>query len=162
MKVSLIVATAENGVIGKQGTLLPWRLSADLIHFKSLTMGHPIIMGRKTYETFRKALPGRQNIIVTHDQNYVAPGCTIVDSLQAALDVAEPKHEVFIIGGATIYEQALPLANKLYMTQVHAHVDGDVFFHYDAREWQQVTNEPHEADEKNEYPYSFTTFVRKN
>lgn len=162
MTLSLIVAVAENGVIGRKDTLLPWRLSADLIRFKALTMGHPIIMGRKTYETFHRALPGRQNIIITHNPSYTAEGCVVVGSLQAAFDIAEPSDEVFIIGGSTLYEQALPLASKIYLTQVHAKVEGDVFFNYDPAQWQQIDSESHEADAKNDYPYSFTTLVRKN
>lgn len=160
MTISLIVAVAENGVIGKTGVMLPWRLPADLKRFKEVTMGHPIIMGRKTYETIGRPLPGRQNIIVTRNPDYKADGCEVVSSLPEALEAAKNSEEAFIIGGGQLFEQALPLADKLYLTLVHASPDGDVFFHYDPADWQEISNEPHEADDKNQYPYSFLTLLR--
>jgi len=161
MTISLIVAVAENGVIGKTGTMLPWRLPADLKRFKEVTTGHPIIMGRKTYETVGRPLPGRQNIIITRNPDYKAEGCEVVSSLPEALEAAKNSEEVFVIGGGQLFEQALPLANKLYLTLVHASPEGDVFFSYDPADWQEISKESHEADEKNQYSYSFITFVNK-
>jgi dihydrofolate reductase len=155
MTISIIVAAAENGVIGNKGELA-WRLPAELAHFKQLTIGHPIIMGRKTYESIGRALPRRTNIVITHDPNYSAPGCTVVTSLDAALAVVpSDTEEVFIIGGATIYKTALPLANKLYLTKVHAAPDGDTFFMYNPTEWRTTAQEDHPADDKNQLPFTF-------
>src|SRR5256885_2083203 len=127
--ISLIVAVADNGVIGKTGQMLPWRLPADLAHFKQITMGHPIIMGRKTYQTIGRPLPGRTNIVVTRDQHFVAPGYTVAHSLEKALEVEEST-EQFVIGGANLFEQALPLADKLYLTEVHSNPEGDIKFSF--------------------------------
>lgn len=163
MTISLLVAVAENNVIGKQGTLLPWRLPADLKHFKQLTMGHPIVMGRKTYETIAQPLPGRVNIVITHDTNYEAPGCKVVHGVPEALALANDTgtDEVFIIGGSVVFDAAIAQADKLYLTEVHAKPDGDVFFTYNTADWQEVARQDHPADEKNQYPYSFVTLVRK-
>ncbi|HEY9661255.1 MAG TPA: dihydrofolate reductase [Allocoleopsis sp.] len=163
MIISLLVAVAENDVIGKQGELLPWKLSSDLKRFKELTMGHPIIMGRKTYETIGRPLPGRLNIIITRDTNFTAQGCTIVHSIPQALNLAkaEDTNEIFIIGGGVIFEETLPLADKLYLTEVHAQPDGDTFFRYNKDEWQELERQDFDADDKNQYPYSFVTLVKK-
>lgn len=162
MHISLIVAMADNGVIGKKGMLLPWHLAADMQRFKQLTMGHPIIMGRTTYETFRRPLPGRQNLIVTRDPEYQAEGCTVVHSIEEALEVANETDEVFVIGGANIYQQTLPLADKIYLTWVHAEPEGDTFFHYDPADWNESAAEPHPADAKNDHPFTFVTLTRKS
>lgn len=163
MTISLLVAAAENGVIGKQGELLPWKLSSDLKRFKQLTMGHPIIMGRKTYETIARPLPGRLNIIVTRDTSFTAEGCSVVHSIDEAITKAREadSDEIFIIGGGVIFEETLPLANKLYLTEVHAEPEGDTYFQYNQDEWQEIDCQDFDADEKNQYPYSFVTLVKK-
>ena len=161
MRISLIVAVADNGVIGKKGSMLPWHLSGDLRHFKQLTMGYPIIMGRATYETFRRPLPGRQNIIVTRDQAYHAEGCAIAHSIEDALQSVKEASETFIIGGNDIFQQTLSLASKIYLTRVHASPEGDVFFHFNPDDWLESDQESHPADEKNQYPYSFSVLTRR-
>jgi dihydrofolate reductase len=158
--VSFIVAVADNGVMGKQGAELPWRQSADLVRYREITMGHPIIMGRKTYESIGHPLPGRQNIIVTRNPAYRAEGCTVATSLEAALQAANDSDEIFIIGGGMLFAAAMPLADKLYLTQIHAKPDGDVFFQYDPADWQEIEHESYPADAKNQYPYSFVTFTK--
>jgi dihydrofolate reductase len=160
MIISIIVAVAENGIIGRQGTMLPWSLPADLARFKKLTMGQSIIMGRKTYETIGRPLPGRQNIIVSRNQSYRVDGCETASSLADALKKAESE-EVFIIGGGELFKHALPLATKMYLTCVHARPTGDVTFEYDETEWQLISSENHPADDKNEYAYSFTNLKRR-
>ncbi len=163
MHISLIVAIADNDVIGKKGTVMPWRLSSDMAHFRRLTSGHPIIMGRTTYETIGRPLPDRQNIIVTHDQDYKADGCTVVNSIEAALRSAQDTEtdEVFIIGGGAIFDQTLSLASKIYLTRVHASPDGDAFFRYDPQYWQESDIESHPADDKNQYPFTFSLLTRQ-
>jgi dihydrofolate reductase len=129
MVVSAVVAASQNGVIGRQGSL-PWNLPGEMAYFKKITMGHPIIMGRKTHESIGRALPGRQNIIITHDGSYKAEGCTVVTSLDKALEAAAAADidEVFIIGGSSIYELAMPKLNKIYLTRILADIEGDKFF----------------------------------
>lgn len=134
-KISIIVAISKNGVIGKKGSGLLWHIPEDMSHFKELTTGHAVIMGRKTYETIGKPLPNRTNIIITRDPDYKAEGCLVVHSLGGALETARTlrqaqgdKNEVFIMGGGEIYEQAIGLADKLYLTLVHQNFEGDVFF----------------------------------
>ncbi len=161
MHIALIVAAADNGVIGKKGTMLPWHLRADLQRFKQLTAGHPIIMGRTTYETIGRPLPGRQNIIVTRDPAYQAEGCSVVHSIDEALQAAGPADEIFVIGGASIYEQTLPIADKIYLTQVHAAPEGDAFFKYDPGDWLETASESYPADDINDHPYSFVTLERQ-
>lgn len=163
MTISLLVAVAENHVIGKHGALLPWRLSADLKHFKNLTMGHPIIMGRKTYETIGRPLPGRTNIVMTHDETFQAPGCRVVQSFEEALSLAGESntHEVFVIGGSIIFDAIIDQADKLYLTEVHGKPEGDVLFTYTSSDWQEIAREDYPADDKNQYAYSFVTLVRK-
>jgi len=155
MKVSIIAAVADNGVIGVNNQL-PWKLPADLQHFKAITMGKPIIMGRKTYETIGRALPGRKNIVLTRIKHLAIPNCEVVHSFEDALAAAGDAKEVFVIGGATIYEEALPHATKLYITQVHADIEGDTYFpYYDKSRWQEISRESHDPDPQNEHPYSF-------
>lgn len=138
-RVGLIVAVSDNGVIGK-GNTLPWRLSADLRYFKQRTMGKPIIMGRKTWESIGRALPGRQNIVVSRDARFDAPGADTVTSIDAALDVCESSEEIMIIGGAAIYAATMPMVDTLYLTRVHVHVEGgDAFFEsIDETDWLTV------------------------
>lgn len=162
MTLSIIVALANNNVIGGGNTLL-WKLPADFKHFKEITMGHPIIMGRKTYLSIGRALPERTNIIVTRQTNFTATGCIITHSLEDALAIAtkskNTSDEVFCIGGGELYQQALPLAQKLYVTHVHATFEGDTYFPaINPTEWQEIAREPHRADEKNQYPFEFISF----
>lgn len=161
MRLSIIVAIAKGGVIGKQGGL-PWYLPAELAYFKQMTMGHPIIMGRKTHESIKRALPGRENIVITRDNTYTpAEGVEVVHSLEEALEKVKGQDEAFIIGGAEIYSQALPLVNRLYVTQVDAEVEGDKFFKFNEQDWKQISSEKHHKDAKNKYSYEFIVLERK-
>jgi len=160
MMISLIVAMDKNRTIGKQNQL-PWHLPADLRHFKTITMGKPIVMGRKTYDSIGKPLPGRRNIVISRQKNLVLEGCDVFSSLEAAIDALRSEDEIMIIGGATIFTEALPLAQKMYLTLIDTEVDGDTFFPaWDEETWREIANEVHEADEKNSYRYKFVTLVR--
>jgi dihydrofolate reductase len=140
--VSLLAAVARNGVIGRDNGL-PWHLPDDLKRFKALTLGHPVIMGRRTYESIGKPLPGRTNIVVTRVAGYAAPGCRVVHSLEAALAAAAGAGKVFVIGGGEIFALALPLAQRLDMTEIDADVEGDaVFPDYDRSQWREAGREP--------------------
>jgi len=153
--LSLIVAMARNGVIGIENRL-PWRLPADLGYFKQVTMGKPIVMGRNTYESIGRPLPGRQNIVVTRQAGYAAPGCTVVHGLPEALDAAADSAEVMVIGGAALYAQALALARRLYVTVIDAEFAGDARFPaIDPRLWREVQRRDCMPDEANPYRYSF-------
>lgn len=155
MCLSVIVAIDQKNAIGKDNRLL-WHLPADLQHFKRITSGHTIIMGRKTYDSIGKPLPNRRNIIISRNKNLTIAGCDVVGSLDDALSLCREEKEVFIIGGAEIYRQALPLASKLYLTCVEMEADADTFFPaIDPDEWQIVSEEKHAADEKNKYSYHF-------
>lgn len=160
MKLSIIVAVSRNGIIGKEGAL-PWRLPAELARFKQITKGHPVIMGRKTHESIGRALPDRQNIIISRDKKYQAEGCIRVGSLEEALAKAEPNDEVFIIGGASIYELALPITDRIYLTRVMAEVEGDRRFEFNESEWKLIDSEEHSADAKNNYDFVLQQWVRK-
>ncbi len=141
MRIALIAAMAENRVIGRENAL-PWRLSGDLQHFKSLTMGKPVIMGRNTYESIGKPLPGRLNIVITGDTAYAAPGCRVAHSVEQALAAARDHDEVMIIGGARLYEQMLQRADRLYLTLVRAEVEGDTLFpRLEHGAWREVERE---------------------
>ena len=156
----MIVAMAENRAIGKNNELL-WHLPKDFQHFKSVTMGKPILMGRKTFESIGKALPGRKNIVITRDNNFTAEGIVIVHSITAALEATEEFDDVMVIGGASFYEQMLPVTETLYLTVVHQDVEADAFFpEIKAEDWEVVEQVKHEADEKHAYPYSFITYRR--
>lgn len=158
-EVALIVAMARDRVIGCDNAL-PWRLSSDLQRFKALTMGCPIVMGRLTFESIGRALPGRRNIVLTHDGAYEAEGCEVMTSLDAALDLDVPR--LFVIGGAQIYGQALTRASHLFITQVDAHIKGDTWFpdvNFD--DWSLKTYAAHGADERNEFGYAFFDFERR-
>jgi dihydrofolate reductase len=160
MRISLIVAMAENRVIGR-GNQLPWRIPADLKHFKALTMGKPIIMGRKTYESIGRPLPGRDNIVITGDTSYRAEGCQVVHTLEEALRSAGGAEEAMIIGGATLYRQTLKDADRLYLTLVKAQPEGDTWFpKIEPQEWREIRREVHTADESNEYDYDFVVLDR--
>ena len=159
--LSIIVAVSENNVVGKENKL-PWKLSADLKRLKSLTMGHHIIMGRKTWESLGKALPGRINVVITTDKNFKAEGGVVVHSLNEALAFSSADDEIFIFGGGKIFKEAMPLVNKIYITRVHSIIDGDTFFPVlDRSDWKEISREDFKADEKNQYNYSFLTLVRK-
>lgn len=161
MKIALIVAMARNRVIGHKNTL-PWHLPADLLHFKQLTMGHAIIMGRKTFESIGKALPGRQNIVISRNAHFAATEVTTASSLEHALQqVAHKDANIFIIGGAEIYKMALPIADRLYITEVDAAPTGDTFFpELDSDQWSEVRRDSHRADEKNQHGYEFVIYDR--
>jgi dihydrofolate reductase len=154
------VAMAENGVIGRDNAL-PWRLSRDLKHFRRLTMGHPIIMGRKNFESIGRPLPGRTNIVVTRARDFAAPGCVITHSVNDALAAAAADPEPFVIGGAELYAQTLAQARRLYLTIVHAEVAGDVYFPtLQWNEWRELARERHEADAEHAFAHSFVTLER--
>ncbi|PRY12699.1 dihydrofolate reductase [Pontibacter ummariensis] len=160
--VSIVVAAAENNAIGKNNDLI-WYLPADLKHFKRLTMGHPILMGRKTYESIGKPLPGRTSIIITSQEDYKATGCIVVHSVEEAIQKGKALDEdICIIGGANIYKQSLHLADTVYLTRVHGIFEGDVFFpDLKDQDWKVVEQEHHEPDDKNKYSYTFLTLKRK-
>jgi len=161
MVISIIVAMDKKGIIGFEGDL-PWRLSADLKHFKAITMSKPLIMGRRTHESIGRSLPGRQNIVITRGKAFKADGCTVVHSLEDALHAAGDVDEVMIMGGSGIYDQSLGRADRLYLTEVHADVKGDVYFpEFDKGEWLEIDREDHSADETNDFDYSFVVMERK-
>lgn len=161
--LSIICALTENRAIGRKGGLL-YHLPADLKHFKALTTGHTIVMGRRTFESLPKgALPNRRNIVITRQEGYSAPGAEVFHSFEAALAACTEAEEVYIIGGESVYAAALPVADRLCLTHIHAApTDADTFFpDYDAEAWKAVCTEDHEADEKNKVPFTFTDYVRK-
>ena len=158
--ISIIVAAAANNVIGAQGDL-PWRLSDDLKRFKMVTMDKPIVMGRKTWESIGRVLPGRRNIVITRQQGFAAEGCDVVQSADEAIAIASDAGEIMVIGGSEIYALFLPVAQRLYLTRVHADVNGDAFFPaLDEDEWQLVSDEAHSADCRNEFDFSFRLYER--
>lgn len=161
MKISLIVAMASNHVIGDNG-LMPWHLSADLKKFRQITTGFPIIMGRKTYQSIGRPLPNRTNIIVSRDRNYQPDGCLVFNDLDSAVKYAcQLAAEVFIIGGETLYEALLPVANKLYITEIHQVFTGDTLFpHYDKNAWTEIERIDIDNDPSVEFTYSFLQLVR--
>ncbi|TGE18650.1 dihydrofolate reductase [Hymenobacter elongatus] len=160
--IALVVAVADNGVIGRDNQLI-WHLPADLRHFKKLTLGHPIIMGRRTFEAIGRPLPGRRNIVVTRQASWQAEGCEASFSVPAALEAARTSDEqVFVIGGGEIYRQALPAADVVYLTEVHHDFEGDVVFpDLSPAEWREETRERHEPDDKHAYAFSFVTLRRR-
>ena len=160
MTISIIAAVAENNVIGKNGQL-PWHLPADLMHFKNLTMGHHIIMGRKTFESVGKPLPGRTNIIISRQNDLKEANCIVVHSLDEAIKYIVEDNEPFICGGAEIYKQAFDIADKMYLTRIHEEFDGDTFFpEINMNVWAEKGREDFEPDDKNKYAYSFCVFKR--
>lgn len=153
-------AVAENGVIGKRNAL-PWYLPADLKHFKDVTMGKPIIMGRTTYESIGRALPGRVNVVLTSQAGFTAEGCKVVHSVEEALQAAPEAEEVVVIGGGAIYKEFLPLAQKIYLTEVHSSIEGDIYFpELNKAEWREEARQDFNSDDKNPYNYSFITLQR--
>lgn len=157
MIISLVAAMDRNRVIGKRN-VLPWYLPADLRHFKELTTGKPIIMGSTTFASIGHALPDRINIVMTRDSAFIAPGCIVAHSVEEALATGKGYDEVMVIGGANVFEQFLPLANRMYLTTIDVEIDGDVYFPgWNQNEWRETSREPHEPDTKNIYSYAFVT-----
>ncbi|MEC5386256.1 dihydrofolate reductase [Uliginosibacterium sp. H3] len=160
-KIALVAAVAENGVIGRNNALL-WRLRDDMRHFKSLTLDHAVIMGRKTWESLGRPLPQRRNIVITRNSNYGAPGAEVVHSLEEALARCAGDSTAFIIGGAQIYAEALPIADVLYITDVRCAPEGDASFPpIDHGVWQQAQRKAHKANEFNEHDFDFVTLTRR-
>jgi len=159
--LSIIVAVAENNVIGKDNSLI-WKLPRDMRHFKETTTGHYIIMGRKTFESNGRPLPNRTNVIITRDKDYKAEGCVVVHSLDDAIREAKEDSEAFIIGGGVIYDLAMPLVDRIYLTKIHHSFEGDTFFpEINMEEWVVSEKRDFEPDEKNEYPFTILTLNRK-
>jgi dihydrofolate reductase len=157
--VSMIVAAAENGTIGKDGDM-PWRLPADLKNFKRITLGHTIIMGRKTWDSINRVLPGRQTVIVTRQVGYRVDGAIVVGSLEEALTATDDVSP-FVVGGAEIYRLALPLVQKIYLTQVHAEIKGDTFLpEIDFSQWKKLESTRYSADAKNSHDFSFVVWEK--
>lgn len=161
--LSIICALTEDRAIGLRGDLI-YHLSADLKRFKALTTGHTVLMGRKTFESLPKgALPNRRNIVISRQQNYVAPGAETFPSFEAALSATTKDEEVFVIGGASVYEKALPLADKLRLTIIRTTApEADTYFPiYNKEDWEEEAREPHEADERNPQPFDFVDYRRR-
>lgn len=162
MSVSIIVAATENNVIGRNNQLL-WKLPNDMKWFKSLTTGHTVVMGRKTYESIGRTLPNRQNIVVSHNATLHIEGCRIAGSLEEALQQASGDGEVFVMGGGEIYKQAWDIADKLYLTRVHTHIDGDTMIpEISPEQWIEESRLSHPPDGNHAYAYTFITYRKKN
>ena len=160
-RVSLVIAMARNGVIGRDHAL-PWHLPEDLRRFKATTLGKPILMGRRTFESIGRALPGRTNLVLTRDPHWAAAGAVVVRSLAQALAAAADAPELAVIGGAEIYRLALPLAERIYLTEVHADVVGDTFFSgLEPAHWQEVERTEQGVDARHAYPLSFVVLTRR-
>ena len=161
MIISLIAAMGKGRVIGIQNRL-PWRLPADMKHFRALTMGKPVLMGRKTFDSIGKALPGRTNIVVSQDAGFHPAGVMVGRSITEALSLVREAEEVMVIGGASFYAQLLPLAQRLYITEIHHDFAGDAYFPaWKAGEWREIERNDHPGDDDNPYPYSFVTLERR-
>jgi dihydrofolate reductase len=159
-EIAIVVARTRNHVIGRAGGM-PWHLPADLAHFKALTLGHPIVMGRKTFASIGRPLPGRTNVVVTRDVSWSAPGVEVASSLTRALEVASiTASRVFVIGGGEIYQAALPLASRLFVTQIDAELEGDTIFEFDAHAFRLVRESTRERDDKNAYRLVFQEWER--
>jgi len=157
-----VLAVADNGVIGRDNAL-PWRLPADLRHFKALTLGKPVLMGRRTFESLGRPLPGRHNIVMSRDPAWTADGITVVGSVDAAVGAAGGAEELMVIGGAEVYRRCWPRLARIELTRVHAAPPGDTWLEgVDWTAWQAASTERHPADEHNEYDYSFVTLTRKD
>lgn len=160
MSLSIVVAIAENAVIGR-GNDLPWRLPDDLRRFKELTLGKPIVMGRKTHDSIGRPLPGRTNIVVSRQTGLSIPGCVVVNSIDAALLAAGAAPEVMLIGGAQLYREALPRVSTIHLTRVHAHVPGDTFFPtLEPSQWRETIVADHPADERHPHAFTYVTLER--
>jgi dihydrofolate reductase len=160
--LAIIVAMDRRHIIGRDGAL-PWHLPNDLQQFKRITMGKPIIMGRRTHESIGRPLPGRKNIVVTRNGSYSTPGCEVAISLQSALELVYPADTAFVIGGAALYAEALALATQLYITEVHADVEGDVRFPIFNREaWREISRADYPADSRHAFAHSFVAYERRD
>ncbi|MFU1505310.1 type 3 dihydrofolate reductase [Aeromonas veronii] len=163
MKISMIAAMAHDRVIGKDNQM-PWHMPADLAHFKRVTLGKPVLMGRKTFESIGRPLPGRRNLVISRNPDYQAEGIEVVGSVEAALALlaGSSVEELMVIGGGHLYAEMLPSADCLYLTQIDLAVEGDTRFPaFDDGQWQRIECESHPADEKNPHPYSFETWQRR-
>jgi len=161
MRISLVVAASTNDVIGSNGEL-PWHLPDDLRQFKRVTTGKPVIMGRRTFESIGRPLPNRRNIVMTRNPDYVAPGCEVVSSVDAALDLAGGADEVMIIGGGQVYRDFLPRADRIYLTRVQTEVKGDTHFpELDGDLWQRLSCERHPADAEHRYAFDVMVYERR-
>jgi dihydrofolate reductase len=161
MRISIIVAMTPQRVIGQHGDM-PWHLPAELQHFKEITLGRPIVMGRRTHESIARALPGRQNIVITRDRGYTSEGVRVVHSLEEAIAAAGDAPELMIIGGETLYRQALDRAGRIYLSLVHARLEGDTWFpELDPAQWQEVARVEHPGDEQNPYALSYLVLERR-
>lgn len=159
--IIMIAAAAENNALGKDNGLV-WHLPDDFKRFKNLTSGHPIIMGRKTFESFQKPLPNRLHIIITRQKNYQAEGCLVVSNLEKAIALTDKNQDAFVIGGGEIYQQALRFSDKIELTRVHDSFEADTFFpEIDEKEWQLIQEEYHPKDEKHKIDFTYQTFTRK-
>jgi dihydrofolate reductase len=159
--IIMIAAAAENNALGKDNELV-WHLPDDFKRFKNLTSGHPIIMGRKTFESFQKPLPNRLHIIITRQKNYQAEGCLVVSNLENAIALTDKNQDAFVIGGGEIYQQALSFTDKIELTRVHDSFEADTFFpEIDEKEWQLIQEEYHPKDEKHKIDFTYQTFTRK-
>jgi dihydrofolate reductase len=160
--ISIIVAIAENLAIGKNNDLL-WHIPGDMKYFKRVTSGHPVIMGKRTYDSLpRRPLPNRRNIVITDQPGETIDGCEMAYSIEGAVALCSPAEENFIIGGASVYRQFIPFTDRLYLTRVHKAFDGDVFFpELDFSQWQLQSREDHEADGQNDFAYSYEVYNRK-
>lgn len=159
-RLSVIAALARNRVIGIENSL-PWRLPEDLAHFKALTLNHPVLMGRKTFESLGRPLPGRTNIVITRDPGYCRNGCQVADSIPAALALCADADEVFFVGGAELYAQAIPLADRLYLTEVETDAEGDAWFpDYDRSAFREVSRESHTGEKGDALRFDFVVYER--
>jgi dihydrofolate reductase len=160
-RVTLILARARNGVIGASGGL-PWRLPEDLAFFKRTTMGHPIVMGRKTWESIGRPLPGRRSVVVTRDRSFAAAGAEVVHSLDQAVALCSDSDEIFVIGGAQLYAEALPRADRLLLTEIHADFEGDTFMPAAAAEdWAEAGREHHPPSDQRAFGFDFVDYRRR-
>lgn len=161
MKISIVVAFDKNQLIGRNNQL-PWHLPADLKYFKNVTMGHHLIMGRKTYDSIGKPLPGRTSVVITRQHDWKAEGCLVAHSLEDAIRLCGNQEEIFIVGGAEIFKNSLPVATDLYITKINHQFEGDTFFpEINENEWREILREDHQPDEKNKWGFSFLRFRRK-
>lgn len=160
MVLSAIVAASRNNVIGNKGRL-PWNLPDEMAYFRDVTRGHPVIMGRLTHESIGRALPGRQNIVISSQPDYKAEGCQVVHSLEEALAAVKDASEVFIIGGSQIYQAAMSKLDKVYLTRIDAEIEGDKFFELNQSRWNMVSNRPHPADDEHAYAFDMQVWERK-
>ncbi|TPH12195.1 type 3 dihydrofolate reductase [Litorilituus lipolyticus] len=159
--LSMIVATAADNVIGKDNDM-PWHLPADLAYFKKVTLGKPVIMGRKTFESIGRPLPGRRNIVISRDESYKRDGIDTVTSVEQALALVQDVEEIMVIGGGAIYKHCLPAATRLYITHIKASIDGDTRFpEYDDGSWQKVSSEVRDSDDKNAYELDFCVYEKR-